>query len=81
MTTFYIFVTYLLLTAAALVTARAAFYLMMLRHRVPDRPEHPAMTVDTAEALRLATQLRIDANAIYKQIVKDEKEAPCRSRR
>lgn len=68
MTTLTVFVIYAVITGLALVTARVAMYLLLGRYAVPERPPKNHLPDCAGESLRRATELRIDATAVYNQL-------------
>ena len=60
--------TYAWLTLLGLVTSRVIIYLIMGRLAMPEKPEREQMVDCAHESLRMATELRLNANALYDQL-------------
>lgn len=60
--------TYTALTLFGLLAARVLTYVLIGRMAMPSQPDKKPMATCAVESLHMATELRIDANAVYKQL-------------
>lgn len=63
----WVFLRYALITAAGLVAAKVLVHFVLSSIKRPDRPDRRPTDI-AAESLRTATQLRMDATALYNQL-------------
>jgi len=59
----------LTLTLLGLVVSRVIIYVLMGKIITPIKPERKSYVECAVESLRMATELRIDATALYNQLV------------
>lgn len=63
-----VFAKYVVVTGFGLIAARVLIYLLFSKHTMPHKPARPPLQDCAAESLKRATDLRLDANAVYDQL-------------